>query len=247
MQRTLMALVVAVCASLAAGSAHAATIQVMAEGPNGELGFAGNLDESDGVFTELPNGLQSWVGSVVDDSGWEFSWDLVINPDPFVTGVVAVTNNTNSTGTFMFEVGTSVTDSFAAGSPMFGSSTISISDANNSNSASLSAPAGGSVYEGRINGIVQESLFDAPYTLSPSFPPSTAGDTESFTGTTSTALNVGDTLSLKHTFVLSAGDSATGNSNFTVIPEPSTLALAALLGLAGCVHRLRRRATEAAR
>jgi hypothetical protein len=122
---------------------------------------------------------------------------------------------------------------------MFGSSTISINDANASGSATLSAPAGGSVYEGRINGVTQATLFDDPYTLSPSFPPSTAGDTGSFSGTTSTALNAGDTLSLKHTFVLSAGDSATGNSNFTVIPEPASLVLVAIIGLVGCGYRLR--------
>jgi hypothetical protein len=115
---------------------------------------------------------------------------------------------------------------------MSGSSSITINDANLNGAATVSAPVGGSIYEGLVNGVPFATLFDAPYSLSPPFPPTTTSDNASFGGVTPAAINVGDTLSVKHTFVLTAGDGATGNSNFVVIPEPASLVLTCLAGLA---------------
>jgi hypothetical protein len=240
MQRTGSALIVALCAVFAVATAQAATIQVTGESPLGELGVALNSGES-GEFIENPDGTQNWSGEFLDPNGWEFSWDLLMDPDPFISGVVAVVNNTGIDASFTFQVSMPVSVSLPAGSPMSGSSSITINDANGNGSATLSAPAGGSIYEAGIESTVEATLFDDPYSLSPPFPPSTTSDNASFTGTTSTALNVGDEMFLTHSFVLSAGDSATGNSNFSVIPEPASLVLVVVAGLAAGVWRFRGR------
>jgi hypothetical protein len=241
MQRNLVALVAGLCAALAAQTTEAATIDLSFSDPLGQIGFATALDESDGQFTENADGTFSWAGEYVDATIGEITWDLLLDPDPFVSGAVAVTNNTNTTGTFTFEVSLPVTVDIAAGAPMFGSSSISINDANNSGDATVSAPTGAAIYEGLVEGSVVATLFDDPFMLSPAFPPSTASDDASFTGVTSTAISAGDTIALRHTFVLSAGDSATGNSNFTIIPEPSTMVLVTLGGLAVLACRFRSR------
>jgi hypothetical protein len=125
---------------------------------------------------------------------------------------------------------------------MSGSSSITINDANLNGAATVSAPAGGSIYEALVNDVPFETLFDDAYSLSPPFPPTTTSDNASFSGVTPAAINVGDNMAVRHTFVLTAGDAATGNSNFVVVPEPASLALtsvACLVALA--VYRRRRR------
>jgi hypothetical protein len=151
-----------------------------------------------------------------------------------------VVKNTDAAGTFTFEVGIPVTVSLPAGTAMSGSSSITINDSNLNGAASVSAPAGGAIYQGRINGTPVATLFDDPYSLSPSFPPTTTSDNASFSGATASVLNVGDVMSIQHTFVLSARDGATGNSNFVIIPEPASFVLIALGGIAALVMSRRR-------
>jgi hypothetical protein len=243
MQKKLIVLVVGLVAALAAQAAFATTISVSYDDPAnpGSVGLGVSLNDGEvGEFIQNPDGTQTWRGDFEFPNVGRFEWDFLLDGDPFVAGTVGVINNTNATGTFTFEVGVPVTINLPAGSPMSGSSSISINDSNNNGAATVSAPAGGSIYEGRVNGAAIATLFDDPYSLSPPFPPTTISDDASFSGVSSTALNVGDTLSVKHTFVLSARDSATGNSNFAIIPEPSSVVLLGMAAIACLAIGIRR-------
>jgi hypothetical protein len=178
----------------------------------------------------------------VGDGAWSnanygIEWDDVsFDVDPGVSGNWAVTNNSLVAQIFTLSVTVPVLP-VAPSSLMFGSSTISVSDANFDGSASLASVAGLPVYVGEIDlvGVPATALFAAPYLLSAP-PGGTIGDTESF-GVFPGSVpgpGVSSTIGITHRFLLSAGDRATFNSTFflVAIPEPGTLALAAA-GMAG--------------
>jgi PEP-CTERM motif len=90
------------------------------------------------------------------------------------------------------------------------------------------------------NNITQKLLYVDPYSEASSGGiGGVAVDTQNFsTGTISApATNMG----IQHSFTLTGGDSATMNSTFTIVPEPATMALAALGALGLVVVRARRR------
>ncbi len=165
-----------------------------------------------------------------------FSWQNVhFDADPMISGAFSVTNNTAVTQTFTLNI--SMPTVFVAGSTtIFGSSSISINDANSSTSASMGTSGGTSIYRAKVDGSVVKTLFDAPYSLSSGFPfPITASDSMSYAflpGPAGVAVDIG----IDHTFTLSPGDIATVNSTFVIIPEPATLSLLAF-GVVALIRR----------
>jgi PEP-CTERM motif len=180
-----------------------------------------------------------WTGDMTNSAmGWGLQWDLVIDPDPSITGVASFTNLMGITMNFTYTVSANSTVAIPAPT-VLGSSAITVTDGVSLGGATMSALAGDSVYNAFINAATQETLFDAAYTLvAPQF--NSNSDNDSWGPQAATVpLFIGDTFGINHDFSLTPGDQATVNSNFYIIPEPATMTLLALAGVA--VLRRRRR------
>ena len=212
----------------------------------GPLGSETTIDPGNGgttLFVDNGDGTFDWEGAMTMPM-WETTWDLLIDEDPGVSGVIGLKNTTGTTQTFTFNVSTGVSVSLPAGSTKSGSSTISVGDANFNSTATLSAVTGGAMYNALVDGNLEHQLFQDPYSLVVSTFGGTTGATQSFTGVTTNALAV--SLGINHVFQLTAGDQATFNSTFEVIPLPSSAGVGfGVLALMGVVRAARHRRNAA--
>lgn len=202
---------------------------------------AGTPDPADGPYAyDWADG--QWQSAT---HGVKITWqDVEGDIDPGVNGVWAITNNSAITQIYTLTVILPILP-VAPSSLMFGSSTISVADANFSGSATLASVGGFPGYEGLIDlaAVPAAALFTAPYSLVAP-PGGTIGDTETFgvfPGSVPGPAAL-TSIGIRHTFSLTAGDTATFNSTFHIvpIPEPGTLVLigAGLAGL-GLLRRQR--------
>jgi hypothetical protein len=217
----------------ACSSAHATLFTVAvtaADGTQSQQVIASNT----GTITTLPDGSQEWQGSVNQTGSYAMQWDLLLNADPSISGSIALTNSAASTQTFSVSVSLPTAQTIAAGAAEFGSSGISVSDANGDSLSTMGAPTGSAIYTAFINSnVTQKTLFPSPYALVMNgVPGGVATDTQSFaTGVVSASAAV-TTIGITHNFTLTGGDSATVNSTFSVVPEPCG-ALSAAIGALG--------------
>ena len=182
-----------------------------------------------------PDGTMQWTGSWAT-SMWDATWDLTLDEDPGIFGVIGLTNNDPlNTMMMTYNVSMPVVGTYPVGSFATGSSSVTVADSNFDGSASLADQVDGSIYNALLDGLFEESLFDR---MNPAMPTmltvaslgGTMSMNDTFTGVTSRPLS--STMGINHMFMLSAGDSATVNSTFYVVPEPMTLSLLGLGGLA---------------
>lgn len=226
---------------LAGSAANAATIGQL------ELGMAVGATSWSTTATGTSTGEYTY--SVADGAyngqGVTLTWSGVnFDIDPGVSGNWSVTNNSGVPQVMSLSVSVPVLP-VGPSSLMFGSSSITVSDADFSGSASLTSLAPSPLYAGLIDfsGVPATYLFTDPYTLTATAG-GTTGDTQSFGIFPGSVPGpaVAGSIGILHTFILSAGDRATFNSTFYLVPvpEPGTLMLAVsgLLGL-GIVGRRR--------
>lgn len=98
--------------------------------------------------------------------------------------------------------------------------------------------SGGSAYQANYNGLAPAGTLFAEFI--PSVAVSTPGGSNSGSGSTGGFIAIPGTvssMSAQYSFLLSADDSASGTSNFVIIPEPASLGLL----LAGALALIRRR------
>lgn len=172
------------------------------------------------------------------------SWDLTLNPDPVVSGTVAVTNNNllvsqQFTLLFILPTGPILPSTLIGGSVQGG-----MTD-NTNDDATVSTAAGSSFYSALIDLGTVQTLYNDPQAFSAGGPFLSGNIPNVAFGTPipsqpgpAVAANIG----IKLDFILTPGDSASFTSNFVVVPvpEPATAALFGL-GLAGLAMAGRRK------
>jgi len=195
------------------------------------------------------NSVNDWetsrgLGNVVDVSDWSLSMDS----DPFVTNNFNITNFTSSTQTFSVTTTLGVTTAITNGL-MKGSVAVTVTD-NDSNSATVSTdptplePKSDdetTIYQGLIDGNVARTLWDDPKTITAPVGSNSESINFGFTALEIAPESIDSTIGTTITFALSAGDSASVTSNFTVVPVPPAVWLfgSGLLGLVGIARRRR--------
>jgi hypothetical protein len=180
---------------------------------------------------------------VQNTANWSLSWDLNLDPDPFLNGAFAVTNNTGSTQAYILTVILPIAPAIPGGTLVGGSIGGSVTDANFNGVATLTA--GTALFDGIIDGTTVLSITPAGGPWSAPF----AGGTTSIPATnvglpgpTIPAIAAANNIAIRLQFSLTAGDTASFTSFFVVepIPEPATALLFAL-GLGGLTFAGRRR------
>jgi len=196
-----------------------------------------NSDEM-GQVTPTGAGSFRWQGSMANAPlGWALDWDLNIDTDPSITGVAAFTNMMPGTTNFTYNVSALSTVAIAAPT-VNGASTITVLDTNN-DGATMAALVADAIYDATMGGVSQQMLFVDPFSLVAPV----AG--VNFTGSSwgpqpaTGPLAIGDVFGVFHDFSLTAGDQATLNSSFFIVPEPAT-AMLLVIGTASMLIRRRR-------
>lgn len=207
--------------------------------------MAGSYTEDDLGCSQAGNNV-SCAGSSLEVGGSTGisldSWSLLLDPDPAVSGITAVTNLSGSTQQFtlIFTLPTTVAPSSLMGGSLQGGATDQDGDG-----VTLAAPTGSALYTASIDGATQQTLYADPNSFSAgSFlsanVPNLAWGTP-IPSAPGPAVNTNIRIQLD--FTLSGNDSASFTSNFVVvpIPEPATALMFALglVGLAVGGHRLR--------
>ncbi|MFG0273623.1 MAG: hypothetical protein ACF8QF_01055 [Phycisphaerales bacterium] len=196
-----------------------------------------NLENSITEFRQVGE-FQFVVKGSFSETGWSCDWDLLIDEDPFVNANFAFTNNTGSDNNFQVIVGANV-QPVSPSSVMQGSISGTLgSGVPGTNTATLAAASGDSLYTALVDGVGVQTLLNDPFSVSTAF--TTAFGAADF-GIPSPIAGpaVVNSIGIRHSFFLTAGDSATFSSAFVVnVPTPGTVAL---MGLAGIVSLRRRR------
>lgn len=215
------------------GTAAAVPVEVFfawGAGPtqNTTLGSAqlGEVANGDGTY--------SYAGSA-SSAGWGLSWGVTVKEDPFIDGVIAVTNNTAATQTytviFTLPITPQVLPSSLAGASVIGNLTV------NAGGGTLGHNAGAPMFTALLDGVPYDTLlpFDSSVTLAFGSG-STGADSFGLPGLTQPGPPVLSTMGIQLTFTLTPGDSASFTSRFEVvpIPEPMTALMlgGGLVGLA---------------
>lgn len=210
--------------------------------------------DGDMIYDGSPNGdpTGSGSGDVFEFVGsWsngdvDLTWDILADPDPFINGNVAVTNNTAMTQTFMLDVTLPIAPTLPT-SVLGGSVQGGITaDADGGTLSSV----GNSIYRALIDG----AEFGEPANLFDHLTSVTVGAFESDSlmaggnsfdnfGTpipSASGPAINSSIGIRLEFSLTPGDQATFTSSFVAeIPTPGSMAVFGVAGLA--IARRRRR------
>jgi hypothetical protein len=173
----------------------------------------------------------TWSGSACDAD-----WNLTFDADPFVIASFGITNTTSVIQTFTLVFNTPVSPAITINTVYGGSTGGSLTD--NSTIAGLATastvnPA--PFYAGIIDSTTVLSLYADPTTWTAPFEGGTANILATSSGLPGPTLPngpVSSSISIKHKFTLTPGDAISGTSYLVVTPEPATILMLGLGGLA---------------
>lgn len=209
-----------------AGSASAVPVEVFfawGAGPtqNTTLGSAdlGEIDNGDGTF--------SYAGDT-SSAGWGLSWGVTVKEDPFIDGVIAVTNNSAATQTytviFTLPITPQILPSSLAGASVIGNLTV------NGGGGTLGHNLGAPMFTAILDGVPYDTLLPNDSSVTLLFGSgSTGSDSFGLPGLTQPGPAVLSSMGIQLTFTLTPGDSASFTSRFEVVPVPEPVT-ALLLG-----------------
>lgn len=246
-------LIVASVLAAAAGSAQA--------GYTSNLDLQIDLGGQTWVMSQYPSDWQSWVDTdgvfhitgqstcfQTPEGAITAAYELVIDTrDPSGERgfpVASVTSNFTITNSFPVANPFSVTATLPIIIPfpatgMRGSHSGSVIDNSASqNGATVSALAGGSLYEALIDGSTVQTLRNDPFSAS-----APGGGTNSISTTNFgvpaflAGPAAGVQIGIRNSFILSAEDSVTSSSTFIITPTPGAAAVAGMAGLIGLRRR----------
>jgi len=212
-----------------------------------EVGVEGDTMNLSPVGTEVPGpgDLFNYVGAM-SAVNWDFNWDMTVDPDPLISAVFGLTNNTAITQTFIVSVSMPIAPTVVPSSVIGGSMGLTVTDSNGNGVGTVTSAAPSPVYEGQIDGAGVLPLLPDPFSISVPFAGGTAVTSVSagLPGPTIPGPPAFATIGILHKFTLTPGDSIGLTSFFIVeaVPEPSSLALGslALLAMVGTMRRRRK-------
>lgn len=167
------------------------------------------IPNADGTFT---------YQSSLDHANWGFTWDISVDPDPFISAVFSIANHTSVTRNFDLLFTLPVGAPFGPAGYKKGSLSAAFEDSNLSGGAALN----NIMWSGRMDGVAVMSL------LGGSFACGGAGCNFTLSPVSDGPLpstGVDSSIGLRLAFDLSAGDRATFNTFFEVTPVPLPAAL----------------------
>jgi len=187
------------------------------------------LDNNSTSTVSNPDGSVTFMnGSMMMAGMWQWDWmSITLDPDPAVNFVGGFQNISGMAQDFVFSASTPIAP--ALPSTLYGGSTIvTYGDANTDGLGGLfNDTSGNPAYAGTIDGAGVLDMLDS-LNLAPQFPGDTAPtatETLGLPGPTIPGPAANSTIGILHRFNLSAGDQATFNSTFNVVPEPGTVLL----------------------
>jgi len=187
-----------------------------------------------------PNGTFGYFGQAtanVADAGHQMSWDMLVNPDPFIIANVVYTNissgTQNVTLEFVLPIGMAMPSTLIGGSV-----SGSLTDVNG-DGATFASLGGGSAYQALADGSVAAGMLTGVNVNAGPFGSSLIGPESFGTPIPSQPYGAINTdMAIRYEFSLTAGDSVSLAGSFVAVPAPGAVAL---LGIAGLVGRRRRR------
>ncbi len=236
MKQSTLLLSAAAVFSLAASTAVAgglpAGFEIIAGTGDGNWTASNNADDFQVTDTDL--GAQ--ISGFTQTDSWTAEWDsIVFSTNPTVTASFSFTNTTSMDQEFTVTVMTPI-------SPIGGSTVMQgsiggslVDNPGNAPGATLAAPSGGAIYTALIDGNPVQTLHDDPFSFS--VPDVTADSIPGASFSNVAGPPAFTSIGIQHTFFLSAGDSVTFSSAFTVIPTPATVAVFGLAGFFGSRRR----------
>lgn len=196
------------------------------------------VDNGDGTFTY--NGGRSSAGG---DDRWAMTWDVTVDPDPFILSNTTITNSTGTTNTYVITLSAPIipliNGSLTGGSVAGSFTTPSLTG------GALTTNGSNPLYMSIIDGVDYVPLYSGPLSFSRTSPGSVGIPDASF-GDPIPSLPgppILSSIGIRLEFVLAPGDQASFTSLFMVVPEPSSIALAGtgVLFVVGLIFKRRKR------
>lgn len=167
------------------------------------------------------------------------NWDLMMNPDPYIDGIITITNLSGSAQNFTVNLMLPVTPAFSPGL-MGGSIDATVYDTNNSGSATLQPSTSPNIYFGRIDGANVLPMFAQNVTCIGVGCSLNSGESQ-MPPSIPVAGGVNTSIGTRLVFNLSAGDKVAFNTHFEVTPVPLPASAWLLLSGLGAMFGLGRR------
>lgn len=182
-----------------------------------------------GSLTDNGDDSYNYVGELFGANDlWRLTWNCTFDPDPFVTANIVVTNNDVVAQNFSLLMTLPIAP--VVPSPIIdGSISGTLTDLGG-NGATVSALGGSSIYTSYIDGNVEQTLMNAPFSVSVPFGGAGVGP-QAFGPQAAADASADTSIAILLNFQLSAGDSASFTSIFNVVPGPGGLSMLAVMGL----------------